>query len=342
MKSVRPVALLLCLLMLGILCMPSMAQSSGPGDARPSLLPLGAVTTLGKAACPQGAAKGAKCESIRVSCPSIPDLKATMATTLPAGTPKGTIVLHDSSGGTGMFNYGFADAYVGDGFRAVQIAWATDWELTGGVGLKAAACRPATFYQYVYRNVHHSSKTTGFCGQGHSAGGATMAFSLAHFGLASNFDYVLLSGGPAVSRVDYGCDEALYTGPPRDLCSLDTNARYNYGNGDKVNQWEGTTTCAKPNPPQSDIDRWAYDSIVSDGATYSYAKTVMSWYFCVTPPVNETAGQGTFLIDQVIPKNNPPDVSCYSGICTGEQVWGDPAAFAAMLAEMQNQCVPNH
>jgi hypothetical protein len=305
-------------------------------------LALGKVKVLGTASCPPQAAKGATCQTISVSCQGIPDLKATVATTLPATSPLGTIVLHDSSGGTGMFNYGFADDYVANGFRTVQIAWASDWELTGGVGLKAAACRPATFFQFAFTNVHHSNRSTGFCGQGHSAGSATMGFALAHYGLSSILDYVLLSGGPAVSRMDYGCDPALYTGPPRDLCSLDTSARINYGNGTKPNEWENTTTCAKPNPPQTDINKWAYDSIVSTGATYSYSKTGMSWYFCVTPPTNESGGQATFLIDDVMPKNNPPDVSCYSGVCTGELVWQDPAALSAMESEMLSQCVANH
>jgi hypothetical protein len=334
----RPLAIFLSL---GIIC-GFMAASALAAPTDQPALTLGKVKILGSATCPAGAAKGATCQSISVSCPAIPDLKATMATTLPAATPLGTIVMHDSSGGTGMFNHGFADDYVADGYRAVQIAWASDWELTGGVGLKAAACRPATFYQFVFTNVHHSSRTTGFCGQGHSAGSATMAFAVAHYGLAGIFDYILLSGGPAVSRMDYGCDPSLYTGPPRDLCSLDTTARYNYGNGSKMNQWENTTTCAKPNPPQTDINKWASDSVVSSGATYAYSQTGMSWYFCVTPPVNESGGQATFFIDDVMPKNNPPDVSCYSGVCTGELVWQDPAAFSAMHSEMLSQCVANH
>ena len=48
------------------------------------------------------------------------------------------------------------------------------------------------------------------------------------------------------------------------------------------------------------------------------------------------------LIQRVAPKNNPPDVSCYSGVCQGEAVWQDPNAFNATQNEMIAQCVPNH
>jgi hypothetical protein len=68
----------------------------------------------------------------------------------------------------------------------------------------------------------------------------------------------------------------------------------------------------------------------------------MSWYSCVTPPVNNSTGQGKFLIAKVVPKNAPPDVNCYSGICQGESVWHDPSAFDATHTEMLAKCVPNH
>jgi hypothetical protein len=142
--------------------------------------------------------------------------------------------------------------------------------------------------------------------------------------------------------MDYGCDKSLYTGPALNLCSQLTNAPYVYFAGGKVNGWENTTTCDGKNPPQADIDKWAADSIVSAGANYSYPKTSMSWFSCVTPPVNNSTGQGKFLIDKVVPKNSPPDINCYSGICQGEAVWQDPAAFNATQTEMLAKCIPNH
>ena len=68
----------------------------------------------------------------------------------------------------------------------------------------------------------------------------------------------------------------------------------------------------------------------------------MSWFFCVRQPVNESTGQGSFLIDQVMPKNFPPDVNCYNDGCQGEGVWQNKDAFNATVNEMLMQCQANH
>jgi len=280
---------------------------------------------------------------VRVSCTGLPDLDATLALTRPSGTAKGTIILVSGGPGTVFFNDGFADPYVQDGFNVVQMAWASSWETADGAGVKSAACRPASIFKYAFTTVHHQSRTAGFCGQGSSGGGAALAYSLAQYGMANYFDYLVIGAGPGVARMDYGCDPPLYTGGPRNLCPLLTSAPFAYPTGGLVNGWENTTTCAKPNPLSSDIDRWAADSIVSAGASYTYPNTAMSWFFCVTPTtVNESTGQGSFLIEKVVPKNSPPDVNCYSGVCQDEAVWGDPSAFNTTLSEMLSQCVPNH
>ena len=108
-----------------------------------------------------------------------------------------------------------------------------------------------------------------------------------------------------------------------------------------MNTWEGTTTCGASEPLKGDIERWTADSIVSAGANYNYPQTAVSWFFCVTNP-NESAGQGSFLIQQVAPRNDPPDVNCYSGTCAGEKVWQDPNAFNLTVSEMLSQCQANH
>jgi hypothetical protein len=328
------------LLILGFSTISAFGQST-EGKV-PKALPLGTVTVLGPATCPGGATKGATCTSVKVACPGIPDLTAILGEAIPSGTPRGTIILHSGSGGTTFLNSGFGTPYVNDGFRVVQLAWTTDWEDTGGVGLKSASCRGATVFKYVFDNVHGGDRTTGFCAQGTSGGGAAIAYSLAQYGLANFFDYVIIAAGPGVARMDYGCDQALYTGPPLDLCSEITSAPYTYFSGGKVNTWENTTTCDAKSPLSSDIKKWAADSIVTSGANFTYPKTAMSWYFCATPPVNNSTGEGKFLIDRVVPKNNPPDVSCYTGVCKGEAVWQDVNAFNATQSEMVAQCVPNH
>jgi hypothetical protein len=334
--------LLPALILIGLGTATALAQSIP--QPPPKLLPLGTVTLLGSATCPGGAAKGATCTSVNVACSGIPDLTATLSEALPSGTAKGTVILLSGSGGTTFFNSGFANAYLDDGFRVVQLAWTTDWELANGVGLKSASCRGATVFKYVFDNVQNKDRTTGFCAQGTSGGGAAIAYSLAQYGLSNFFDYVVIAAGPGVARMDYGCDSSLYTGPPLDLCPLINGAPYVYskGSGTLVNSWENTTSCLAQSPLKSDINKWAADSIVTPGANFTYPKTAMSWYFCATPPVNNSTGEGKFLIDKVVPKNNPPDVSCYSGVCKGEAVWQDPNAFNATQSEMLTQCVANH
>ncbi|HEY6293208.1 MAG TPA: hypothetical protein VI455_16775 [Terriglobia bacterium] len=318
-------------------------SAAAADNSSPDLLKLGTVKFIGPTGCPNGSASGATCKAITVSCPGLPDINATLGSAFPTGTARGTIILLSGGPGTTFFNSGFANAYLGDGFQVAQLAWASDWADANGAGVKSAACRPATVFKAVFNTVQHESRTTGFCGQGISGGSAALAYSLAHYGLSAFFDYVVLASGPGVARMDYGCDKSLYTGGPRNLCPLLPNAIFAYGSGKLVNGWENTTTCTDANPLQSDIDRWTADSIISTGASYSYPQTGMSWFFCATPPAGGgSTGQGSFLIDQVVPKNAPPDVNCYSGICQAEAVWQDPSAFSTTHSEMLAQCVPNH
>jgi hypothetical protein len=327
--------------------------SPGGGSSNPfaftvssvQALPTGTVTVLGPTTCGSGAGITASCTSVVVACAGIPDLGATLAVSRPTGNSRGTIVLLSGGSGTGNLNNGFVDAYVGDGFQVVQVAWASDWASANGAGFTSTSCRPSTVFKYVFQAVQGSSRASGFCGQGISGGGAQLAHSLTLYGLQDFFDYLVIAAGPAVTRLDYGCDPPLYTGPPRDLCPLLTNAPFTYTGGvpNTVNNWERTTTCGTSNPPAADINRWTTDSIVAPGANFSYPHTSISWFFCVTPStINESTGQGSFLIDAVRPMNAPPDVNCYSGICQGEAVWSDPNAFAATESEMVAQCVPNH
>jgi hypothetical protein len=342
MRSLVGVSSAYIVVALMLLIAANAAGSDESGQKEPPTLPLGTVKVLGGAKCLSGATSGASCASINVSCPGIPDLTATLSYAVPQGAAKGTIILLTGGGGTSFLNSGFPDKYIADGFRVVQLGWTSDWEDTGGVGLVSASCRGASVFKFVFDHMQGGDRTTGFCAQGSSGGGAAIAYALAQYGLSNYFDYVVIAAGPGVARMDYGCDRSLYTGPALNLCSQLTNAPYWFNGGLKVDGWENTTTCDVTPALPSDIDKWMADSIITPGANFSYPKTGMSWYFCTTPPVNNSTGEGKFLIDQVVPKNNPPDVNCYSGICKGELVWQDPNAFNATLAEMLGQCVANH
>ncbi len=323
-------------------------------DSGATALPLGTLSvTNPSVSCPPGVgAMGASCMSVTVSCPMAPDIDATIAVALPAGTAKGTIVGHAGGAGTGWFaggpeGKGFGVAYPEAGFRFVQIAWQNDWA-SGTGSIKAAACRPATAFRWMFDHIHGGSTTTGFCGTGTSGGSAAMSYSLTAYGLSDVWDYMLLGAGPAPARIDYGCDPSLYTGPARDLCPELTNAPYAYvpGVAKIADGWEGTMSCGLSGASSADIAKWASDSVAFPGADLTYPKTGMSFWFCTSMP-NETTGQGSFLIDALKPKNVTPDVHCYGGPtspspCTNEYVFQDPKAQSAAVTEMTANCVANH
>jgi len=310
----------------------------------PILRSLGTVADHGTTSCPNGSPLTATCNLLTVSCAGLPDLNVTIVVTKPTGTPVGTVILHAGGPGNMLLNNGFPGDYVARGLRSVQISWATDWAAANGMGVKSAACRPATLFYYIFTNVHQSSRSAGFCAQGSSGGSAAIAYSLAHYGMGDYFDHTVFAAGPGLTRMDYGCNSHLYQGGPLNLCSSLTDAPYLYTsrNAQMFNNWESTTTCESPNPTQSDTDRWAADSIVTSGGNYTYPQTSMSWFTCTTQPVNESTGQGKLLIDQVFPKGSAASVSCYSGVCHGEAVWTDPIAYDDTLSDMQRNCVPNH
>lgn len=332
--------LLLPGLALFLVCAPAALQAAATNRHEPHLA-LGTVSFLGNTTCLTGATKGASCISIKVSCPNVPALQATVAIANPVGTAAGTIVLLSGNTGAALYNSGFATPYLSHGFRVVQVGWTSDWQDTGGVGLKSAGCRPATVFQWLFNGVHGGSRTTGFCAQGISGGGIQVAYSLAEYGLADYFDYVVMGSAPGFARIDYGCDAFLYTGGPLNLCSLLPNAPYAFPHGEQEDLYENTTSCSKSNPPQSDIDKWASDSIISTGADFSYPQTDLSLYFCTTPPLVNSTGEGFFYIQQLMPKS-APDVNCYEGTCKLEAVWTDPDAFNLAETQMLSRCVPNH
>ena len=111
-----------------------------------------------------------------------------------------------------------------------------------------------------------------------------------------------------------------------------------------INNIEQTSTCrtcgepGMPACPQADLDRWGADGIVSAGANFSFPNTRVDFWYCANR-ANETPGQGSFLYDAI---EGEKSLACATGPCQGEPVWEDPAAFAAMVDDMDQRCVPRH
>jgi hypothetical protein len=327
----------LVLLLLGG-CGANATSADGGADASmPVVLPLGTASAA-SASCPVAAAPGAVCQTLTVHCPGLDDLAATIAVTQPPGAPTGTVVLLGGAGGTVPFNSGFPGAYLQKGLRVVQISWAAAWQ-ESTVGMKAAACRPATALKWVFDQAHKSDRTRGFCVQGHSAGAGTVAYALAHYGLEDVLDFALISAGPPYGRIDYGCAPSAYTGAPPDVCPELPAAGFSYsGSRVAVDLWENTSTCGEPSPPDADVARWAADSVVSPGADFDHPSTPVSAWFCANKP-NETPGLGTFWLSQL---TSMKTVTCVSDQCTGEAVFANPTALTDMVSAMTQGCVPRH
>jgi hypothetical protein len=317
-------------------------ETPGP-DAGPR--PLGTVTGLGGAPCPAGAVPGASCQTIRVSCPGIEDVTAVVGTTTPAGDPAGTVVLHSGGGGV-VFDFQggngtrFGDDLARAGYRIVQIAWSSPWEQTLTSGILAAACRPASVFRWAFTDRHDGDRRRGYCALGSSAGSAALSYSLAHYGLGDTFDSVQLVAGPPFGRIDYGCAPETYGGPPRDLCPelRDAPIAYDASEAEFVGAAENTpAVCGTAAPPPADVGKWAGDSVVSPGASYSYPSTAMHFYYCATRP-NATTGLGSFYVEAI---TSPRSVLCGTR-CADEGAMDDPAIYAAMLADAKASCIPRH
>ena len=305
--------------------------SGGGGASGSAPRPLGTVTGAMPGSADGPCPSGALCTTMTVICPGIDNLQAVVAVTQPAGNAKGTIFVHGGGGGD-MFYGANVDEYVSGGFRVAQVRWISDWEQTTTKGIKVAACRPATALQWVFENVHGRDRTSGYCAVGFSGGSGALSYSLAHYGAEAILDYVALAAGPPFGRLDYGCAPSTYMGPPRALCPELADAPIALPAA-KIDAWANTTTCGDASPAASDLAKWAEDSVVSPGADYDYAQTVVSFWDCATNP-NGTTGGAYFYSREIVSTRS---VTCPT-TCSGENL--GTAGFAVQLEAMRSGCVP--
>jgi hypothetical protein len=108
-----------------------------------------------------------------------------------------------------------ASDYASVGYAVVQTSWSVDWENTNlGLGMNApppaysilnAACRPATFLNYIANNSQYRASNTAMCAQGASAGSGAVAYSMVWYGLGSQLNNVELLSGPVFGNIQIGC-----------------------------------------------------------------------------------------------------------------------------------------
>jgi len=162
------------------------------------------------------------CYSATVSCPSVANADVWFGVvTPPKSPPKGTIVLHYGAGGWPTLNWGLPARYSSAGFQTVQMMWhgpnpsnptwedPGPWPLTPN--LKATACRPATFFRYIY-DTYAAPKAIAMCLQGWSAGASAIAYSLKDYGASQYVDKAILMAGPPMADLEQACAVSNY--PP--------------------------------------------------------------------------------------------------------------------------------
>jgi hypothetical protein len=253
------------------------------------------------------------CQDITVSCPNISSLHAIYGYYMPS-SPNGTIVLF--SGGDGTMPVGnageelsYANDYEAAGYAVVQIEWASAWQdPTNGSGgnILQAACRPATFLNWISGTSTTHPQGKPMCAQGASAGSAAIAYSLAWNGGStwsgtgssplSPLKNVELLSGPVLSEIDQGCTS------PSALnmticqsgqygCTPNTNTWMNNviyvdGYANAVSNWSGLAGCALASgQTQSNLTAWKNMSLVDGSingvtATFSYPNTSMHGWVC--------------------------------------------------------------
>jgi hypothetical protein len=265
-----------------------------------------------------------------------------------SGPVKGVIVYFEGADGTvpagedtelDMLGY-----YFQKGYEIVQIAWSSAWEATynpfpqGTYGnIQNAACRPATFLNYVYSNifqgVFQNNSSAGMCAQGFSAGSAQIAYSMAYYGSGNFLDNVELISGPVLSDIKQGCQEPQAN--PVTVCPLDSHGNPQYGcnlgtggspwtlsptyvakQGSNVGSWTNDNTCAVPGSQQTGQTRWLNQSIVDQSTgqigqgavpTFNYLSTAMGAWLCRSVRNQLPDCTGTNYQYDFCPNNSSPE-----------------------------------
>ena len=251
---------------------------------------LGTVTVLDNR-CETGALPNTQCTRVQVTCPGILPIETSIRVTNPPSgvANRGTVVFGTGASGTDFFEEAeTAETMLGDlarqGFQVIQRAWATSWE-EGPGGFAAVSCRYATLITWVNEAIH---QTGGFCVAGASGGASEIAYALAHWDRGDFIDLAVMSGGPPMARLDYGClsdesgqwdltcNEYLSASQCREqrlACTFDT--RFNLLSIDSA--YTPNNPCSSRDASQRQT--LLADSVMAPGAVMNYPSTDLHFIF---------------------------------------------------------------
>jgi hypothetical protein len=373
------------MLFVGVLALGAITELQAPSSAYCAELPANNATRNDLRA--QAAQfPSAVCGKYRVSCPNVDDM-AYFTLEVPAvGAEKGRVVSMSGHRGTSFHVENMAE-YAHAGLRTVAVSYEMDTDHDGWLcarddcpdylhadepGVKDAACRPATIVH------HYRQDGEALCAQGHSTGTAALAYTLAWYGGEDWLDYVQLTAFMPAARMDYGCDPARYGPETRSYVGTNPNGsrqavanrHFDYDSTlpfatetfDMSNGLPAGTCGAHPVPGVTDEQaaRLARNSVVSEGADYTYPDTVVDHFACLSRK-SVTDGQGSWWLEQ-LQSANPGRVFMQaqevpSGSfrhfgqqrsCTGEEVWWkedgrSPSPLRQLTVDrMIEQCVLRH
>ena len=297
-------------------------------------LPMGSVNSVTSETCPvnvNGAAAGwvtqtsggtdvvAQCYRATVSCPSMPDLSLTYGVSTPAGTSLGTIAFVSAKGGQNTLPGDFRNDAPFDlfhyGFQVVQFAWDLEWQSGSSSGsLKTAACREATFLNYVntqyYAANPNNSPTAGMCAHSQSGGASGLAYSLTYYGAGSYLDKAVFVSGPHYSDMVQGC--ALPSSPPVNICPSPDGINYPMGCNSAAGSW--TDPPAYTGGAAKNLSGQLANNPPCDDPTHNYT---------VQDDLNLTA---TSMVDGQPDANyNYPHTAVTAWLCDDDGYWQNPA-----------------
>ena len=269
---------------------------------------------------------GMNCLTAQITCPNTAAINVTFGFTGPA-RPQGTVVFFPGGKGTSPTEDGdeiptYAANYVSN-FEVVQLEYNSPWEDPSSDGsggsILAAACRPATFLNYISNNT--GIRQGAMCAQGSSAGSAAVAYSMSWYGESGLFTNVELLAGPVLSEIDKGCEYPNYGTPtlcgsgtgycsPKTVSWADKDI-YVPSYNQAVSNWSGLPACGTSTVNSANYPTWAAMSIVNGSAagyspTFNYQSTVMHGWLCQSYSTcsgpscpNNSASEGKFFYDAV-------------------------------------------
>ncbi|HZQ21226.1 MAG TPA: hypothetical protein VFA89_00210 [Terriglobales bacterium] len=317
---------------------------------------------------------GMTCQVAQVTgCPNSETLGFTYAYKTQKGTPLGTIVLFSGAGGTAPSGSrqgsasGYTSEYFSRDYNVVQIAWDWDWERTNAPGhttyaasILNAACRPATFLNFVQNNTLLNPRNL-MCAQGASAGSGAVAYALVWYGADQYIRSAELLAGPVFGNIEQGCYVPPNPPPPgpEQICAkvrgqeqFGCNNQYGRtsewndmpqyipGAVSSVRRWTNDSSCNAGRPTSSASNQnWLDMSIVNGkGGNFSFPNTSIAGWLCSTyrrgscDPgsgcPNNSSAQGEYFYNVFTKADHPQPNYSVTGIleCNGAEGLNDTGA----------------